>query len=114
VNKAKAKGTAWETAVVRFLQTSGFPDARRKVLAGRFDLSDVDIDGRGRFAGECKDHQHITLSEFVDEAVVEAENAHADYGVAIVKRRNKGVGEAYAVMRLSDWTKMAVLLVAAT
>ncbi|MER5252936.1 hypothetical protein [Streptomyces sp. NPDC002855] len=42
VNRPKAKGTAAETAVVRWLVSMGWTDARRNVLAGRDDDGDID------------------------------------------------------------------------
>lgn len=107
VNKSKARGTAWETAVVRFLQANGFLKARRKVQTGSLDEADVAVDDGNVFCAELKDCARISLSEFIDEAVAEAKNAHSKWGLVIIKRRNRGVGEAYATMRLSDWTEMA-------
>jgi hypothetical protein len=103
-NPSKARGTAWETAVVRYLHEHGFPNARRKVLTGKLDEGDIDL-GSCEVTIEAKNTQKITLSEFVDEARIEARNSGGGYGVAVVKRRGKGTGESYAVMRLEDWTE---------
>lgn len=41
-NRSKNKGTAWETAVVKWLLDGGFPDATRKTLGGKFDPGDIE------------------------------------------------------------------------
>ena len=101
-NPSKARGTAWETAVVRYLHEHGFPKARRKVLTGKLDEGDIDL-GSCEITIEAKNCKSITPSEFVDEAVREARNAGGAYGVAVVKRRNRGTGEGYVMLRLEDF-----------
>jgi len=100
VNKSKARGTAFETAIVNYLHDHGFPFSHRKVLTGRLDTGDIAI---GHGVIEAKDCAKIMLSAFVDEAVVEAVNAKASYGAAVIKRRGKNVSESYVVHRLCDW-----------
>lgn len=41
-NRSKAKGTAWETTIVRWLIDNGYPDAKRNTLGGRFDPGDIE------------------------------------------------------------------------
>ena len=43
VNPSKKKGTAAESAVVKFAQANGFPDARRLTLSGSYDQGDVEL-----------------------------------------------------------------------
>lgn len=110
---SKRKGSAFERAVVGFLVNHGFPYAERAYGAGRPD--DVgDIDGVIGFCLEAKAHKDIDLAGFVDEAVREARNADkhrppglATYGVAVVKRRNKGIEQSYVVMELRDFARLA-------
>jgi hypothetical protein len=71
-------------------------------LTGRLDEGDIDL-GSCEITIEAKNVQKITLSSFSDEAAREARNAGGGYGVVVVKRRNKGVGQAYTVMRLEDF-----------
>ena len=40
-NKPKAKGTAFESAVVACLQANGYPNAERRALSGVLDRGDV-------------------------------------------------------------------------
>ncbi len=101
-NTAKAKGTAFETAVVNFLKTR-WPGVERRALAGNKDKGD--IQGIPGWALECKNTAAITLATFVDEALVEARNAGVQFGAAIIKRRGKGVSQAYVVMTLEQWVE---------
>ena len=97
MSAARAKGTAWETAIVNYLIGEGFVMAERRALAGALDKGD--ITGIPGVVIEAKNTKTINLAQFVDEANVEAINANADVGVAWVKRRGKtSPAEAYVVM----------------
>lgn len=41
-NRSKQKGTGWETRIVNWLIESGYPDAKRNTLGGRFDPGDIE------------------------------------------------------------------------
>lgn len=88
MSRNRAKGTAAESAVVAYLREQGAVHAERRALAGAHDRGD--IAGLPGVCIEVKDHQHISLAEFVDEAVTEGVNAHADVALAWIKRRGKG------------------------
>jgi len=93
----RAKGTAWETAIVNYLIGEGFVMAERRALAGALDKGD--ITGIPGVVIEAKNCKTINLAQFLDEAAEEATNANADVGVAWVKRRGKtSPAEAYVVM----------------
>lgn len=87
VNRSKAKGTAAETAVVRFLQAIGFIHTERRTLAG--------INDRGDIAGipgvviEVKNCAKQELGAWVAEAERERDNDRATLGVVWHKRRGK-------------------------
>lgn len=49
---------------------------------------------------ECKAAARLELSAWMDELGRERSNAGSDLGVLVVKRRNKGADEAFAVMPL--------------
>jgi len=104
MNKSKQKGTAFETAVVDYVHGL-MPDAIvvRQTMKGSKDEGDVAVyrDGR-KFIIECKNTATIDLAGAVDEAAIECTNAAADLGIAVIKRRGKGVGESYAVIKLED------------
>lgn len=97
MNRAKQKGTAFETAVVNYLKERGL-DARRKVLAGAKDEGDIDV---AHWTLEAKNCQAISLAQWVDEAAVESKNCGRPVAV-VAKRRGKGSpADAYVIMPLS-------------
>ena len=97
MSKSKQKGTAAETAVVKYLKTNGFNGVERRALTGAYDKGD--ISGIEGLVIEVKDHRTMTLGQWMEELKVEIDNANAETGVVIHKRRGKGdVGEWYASM----------------
>jgi hypothetical protein len=115
MSAAKRKGTAAETAVVRFLQANGWPQAERRALAGAADRGDV--------AGlpvvvEVKNAARMELAAWLDEAVKEAGQRSPYYGqvppsdgtagVVWHKRRGKASpGDWYVTC--DGWTLLAFL-----
>lgn len=97
MSASRDKGTRFETEVVRYLHEMGF-DCERRALAGALDKGD--ISGIPGWTLECKNERTITLAKYMDEVNYETVNARTPYGAAIVKRRNKGVADAYVVMPL--------------
>lgn len=104
-NPNKAKGTKWETDVVRYLRDQGIP-ARRNAQHGLKDIGDIWFPD---FTIEAKDHAKIDLASFVDQSTRESDSAGTSFGVAVVKRRNKNVKHGYAVMDLETFTRLAKL-----
>lgn len=102
VNVSKQKGTAWETAVVRYLNEQGFP-VERRALTGKEDKGD--IAGLPCWTLECKAERSIDLAGYMGEAAREAVNANTPNYAAVVKRRGKGVSEGYVVMPLAVFVK---------
>ena len=105
MSRNKQKGTAFETLVVRWLAEHGFPYAERRSLSG--------VNARGDISGivgiviECKNHKTLSFSEWLEEAAIERDNANADYGIVVAKRKNKGdAADQYAVMRLEDLARL--------
>lgn len=108
MNKSKQKGTKWESDTVTWHREHGFPFARRITQTGPKDCGDTTLGDEppgGPVTIENKDCAAITLSTFVDEMVAETANAGNEYGVVIIKRRNKPVGQAYVVTTLEMWNK---------
>jgi len=103
MSKAKAKGTAAETAVVNYIAGQGFPGAERRALAGSSDLGD--ITGIPGLVMEVKNHKSYKFPEWIKETEIEKNNAKADFGILIVKPNGVGitrVGDWWAVMPLSE------------
>jgi hypothetical protein len=65
-----------------------------------------DLNGMPGFVFECKNLGRVTLSTIVDEALVEQANAKAEYGVSIIKRRNRPAKDAYVVMTFEQWVTL--------
>ena len=103
-NPSKQKGTAYETAVAKYLVEHGFPYAERRALNGSTDRGD--IAGIPGVVLELKAAKTLCLSEWMDEVRVEKQNAHAEVGAAVVKRRSHSVGKSYVVMELDDFIEL--------
>lgn len=103
----KRKGTTWERAVAEYLRerVGYFASAERAPRWGSVDKGD--LVGTGPFTIECKATKTLALAQFVDEAEVESQNAGTEYGVAVVKRRQKGVDQGYVVMTLETFATLA-------
>jgi hypothetical protein len=99
MSKQRAKGTAAETAVVRYLQDNGFIHAERRALHGINDKGD--ITGIPGVVIEVKNHAKLTLAEWVKELQQEMVNANADFGFVVAKKKGTtNPAEWYAVMPL--------------
>lgn len=85
MSASKQKGTAAETAVVRYLQANGFPHVERRALAGVNDRGD--ISGIPGVVLEVKNCKRIELAGWLDELEAEMTNAGAYIGAVVHKRR---------------------------
>jgi len=92
MSKAKQKGTAAETALVRFLQGQGFPLAERRALGGGSSGEDLgDITGIPSLCMEVKNHQTYKIPAWIKETETERINAKADFGILVVKPMGVGM-----------------------
>ena len=109
MSASKQKGTAAETAVVRWFQGHGWPRAERRALSGAYDMGDINLEPG--IVVEVKNTKTITLAEFVAETERERINANAEFGMCVIKKRGTtDPGQFYAVTSLDQ---MAWLLRAA-
>jgi len=91
---SKDKGTAAETAVVRYLRDI-WPAVERRSLAGSQDRGD--IAGLPGIVIEVKNEKRMTLAAYVEEAYREA--MPSEIAVVWHKRRGRGSpGEWYVTM----------------
>lgn len=95
MNPSKAKGTKAETAVVRYAQANGFPDAERLALHGANDIGDIRL-APGVIlevkAGKAAQTASLgQIEKWLLETRVEAANALADHWALIVQRQGFGV-----------------------
>ena len=113
MSKAKQKGTAAETAVVRFLQGQGFPLAERRALGGGSSGEDLgDITGIPMLCMEVKNQRSYNIPAWLRETEEERKNAKADYGLLIVKPAGVGlspdkVGQWWGIMPM--WEMMNLI-----
>jgi hypothetical protein len=100
--KSKAKGTAAEREVVRYLQ-NWWPAAERRALSGNKDKGDVA--GIADLVVEVKAAATQQLAAWCRETWNEMENAGAHTCVLVVKRPHKNVArwDAYVPYVLLPW-----------
>ncbi len=105
MNRSKARGTAWETAIVTYLRLHGWAHAERRALAGNVDRGD--IAGLPAVVIEAKNAKTINLAGWLDEANTERDNDNADLGVVWFKRRGRVSPEhGYVVMDGETFLKL--------
>lgn len=100
MSRQKQKGTAFETAIVEYLQDKLCDETiERRALNGtcdRGDISGVTFCG-SRMVLECKNENRIRLAEYMREAEIEAVNDNASYYAVIHKKRGVGISTAQTV-----------------
>lgn len=104
---SKRKGTAFESAVRDYLVSRGFAGVERRALHGAADKGD--LLGIPDWTLELKATKELDVAGAVDEAAKESKNAGTQYFAAILKRRQKGVHEAYVVLPLWLFTEFLPL-----
>ena len=111
---AKAKGTAWETALARtlgafFAERFGLKP-RRVAQEGFADTGD--LHGISPFIAQAKNYRswEDAIRVGLDGAEVQRVRAREHYGVAFVKRVRRSVGEGYAVMTVATWARLVLRL----
>jgi hypothetical protein len=103
-NSQKAKGTRWETAVLRFLRDAGLYAVKPR-QEGFLDVGDIHAPP---FVIQAKDYSDLLagIRASVDGYQVQRSNAGMPFGVGVVKRARKPVEDAYVVIRLADLTDL--------
>ena len=103
-NRAKQKGTRWESAVRDYLADRLGVRVERLPAGSRHDRGD--LAGVEGMCVECKDVGRLDLAGWCDEATVEAANVgDGTLPVVVAKRRGKGVEHGYVIMPLWAWTE---------
>lgn len=104
-NPRKAKGTAFERDVKGYANKmlGQRTHVHRPVQDQPYDVGD--LHGVSPFIIQAKNWKNLVgaLREGLDGAVKQAKNAGERWGVAVIKRHQRNVREAYTVMRLEDW-----------
>ena len=107
MSKARQKGTAAETAVVKWLRANGWKDADRHPLRGQADQGD--IKAIKNTVLEVKNHKSYSIPAWLREVEVEKQNAKAEFGAVIIKPNGVGlnnVDQWWAVMTVHDFAKL--------
>ena len=108
----KQRGSKVETDVMKYLRKLGH-FAERLAKAGANDEGDiVTIIAGQTYILECKNRKKFDLPVFWEEAQTEAKNYAKARGLpylppafVIVKRRNKGIEDAWVIQNLDQWLK---------
>lgn len=117
MSKAKAKGTAFETLIVRALSSfwgGRFGLAPRRVAQEGFQDSG-DIHGVSPFIIQAKAYKswEDAIRLGLDGAEKQKIHAGEPFGVVFVKRIRRSIGDAYAVMTVATWARLVWRLRAA-
>lgn len=108
VSRQRAKGTALETLMTRYLSARlGDDRIMRMPLSGAKDRGDIagirTVLGE-RVVVEVKNHASYDLAGWVGEVEVERGNADAQVGVVVFKRRGRGLpGDQFVLMTAADF-----------
>ena len=107
MNRSKQKGTAFETAVTKYMK-SYFPNVERRALQGAHDTGDIagiSIHGKPLVI-ECKNTKTLNITEHLKELEREQQNADTKWGVLIQHAPRVGfdngdnTGKQWAIMPL--------------
>jgi len=111
--KNKAKGSLFETGVLKWLRSKGL-NAERLRLAGKDDEGDIVCMVAGQpYVFELKATVKMDLPQFWREATVEAANYAKARGLdvvppayVIIKRRMAGLDQSWVVQDLNQWLRV--------
>jgi len=106
MSRQRRKGTATETAVVRYLQANGWPHAERRALHGAADKGDI---AGLPIAIEVKAVTRPAYQAWLREAETEAANAGTPTGVVVHRPHGTSIDkpEQFIVaMRLADLIRL--------
>lgn len=107
-SKSKAKGSAWERAIVEHLRAVGWPVAERRLAGSTKDRGD--IAGVVGVVVEAKNAARMQLAEWIDEADLERANDGAWLGVVWHKRRGRAsAADGYVTMTGAQFTALLAL-----
>lgn len=104
-SRNKAKGSAWERAVVEHLRAAGWPFAERRIAGAAKDRGD--IAGVVGVVIEAKNAASTRLAEWIKEAEDERTNDGAWLGVVWHKRIGKAsAADGYVTMTGAQFTAL--------
>lgn len=111
---AKAKGTRWETDLVRALGAffGGRHGLAPRRVAQEGFADSGDLHGISPFVAQAKNYRswEDAMRLGLDGAEKQKGHAGEPYGVAFVKRPRRSVGDGYAVMTVATWARLVLRL----
>ena len=113
----RAKGSIFETGILKLFRTIKGVFAERLTRAGSKDEGDLVVIITGKtYILELKNRKKLDLPQFWREAQVEALNYAKARGIGevppayvIVKRRNAGLEKSWVICDLEQWIKEKVM-----
>jgi hypothetical protein len=104
-SRNKAKGSAWERAIVEHLRTVGWPYAERRIAGAVKDRGD--IAGVVGVVIEAKNTASRNLAGWIEETELERVNDNAWLGVVWHKRTGKAsAADGYVTMTGAQFTAL--------
>ena len=104
-SRNKAKGSAWERAIVEHLRTVGWPYAERRIAGSAKDRGD--IAGVVGVVIEAKNTAYRNLAGWIEETELERVNDNAWLGVVWHKRTGKSsAADGYVTMTGAQFTEL--------
>jgi hypothetical protein len=103
VSRSRQRGTAWETAIVRYLEAAGWAYAERRALRGNHDRGD--IAGIPGVVIEAKNAKKTELAAWWTEVI--SETSPGEVGVVWFKRRGRAsAADGYVLMDGHTFTRL--------
>lgn len=110
VSKAKAQGTAVETAAATWLRENGFPETERLALCGAQDKGDLRLSRSPLVIAECKRGKRgVRLTPWMRELRVEIQNAGAEAGILISDQPGAGARRVEKWFSAMDYSQFVYL-----
>ncbi|WP_200309088.1 hypothetical protein [Streptomyces adelaidensis] len=104
-SRNKAKGSAWERAIVEHLRAAGWPYAERRIAGAVKDRGD--IAGVVGVVIEAKNTASRNLAGWIEETELERVNDNAWLGVVWHKRTGKSsAADGYVTMTGTQFTQL--------
>ncbi len=104
-SRNKAKGSAWERAIVEHLRAAGWPYAERRIAGAAKDRGD--IAGVVGVVIEAKNTASRNLAGWIEETELERVNDNAWLGVVWHKRTGKAsAADGYVTMTGAQFTAL--------
>lgn len=119
-NRAKDRGTRYESAVVKYLR-DGLEDERpeRLALHGSKDVGDIGHIFAHGYEGiaECKAHKRVTtgdVAEWRQQALDERENGDSDFALLVINQYNRPIGQSLVHVTIRDLARICLGMRVAT